>query len=252
MSCPKMTTERGGGGRGVAVSDIDFVWTLIKFIETIFAFGLQDDLTMITRLVQLALLGGIVRGKAVWDSHCHNKHCQGNPVRCSSPSCHNSLIYEYGQYVHPALKNFFIRASGNSFDDYTSRKKYTEQIEYSCPKGVLLSNIINLKWVKNCLIIQAFCTVSDLHQCQTSLIKYFQWNDFLEGAQGLNLNLGKVLFLGLGFNYNGQNDWAAGKGMLLFSIWSYYIEGHWGSLIRHLNCFLIALVSDPQLNFRWG
>ena len=100
---------------------------------------------MITRLVQLALVGGIVRGKAVWDSHCHNKHCQGNPVRYSSPSCHNSLIYEYGQYVHPALKNFFIRASGNSFDDYTSRKKYTEQIEYSCPKGVLLSNIINLK-----------------------------------------------------------------------------------------------------------
>ena len=28
----------------------------------------------------------------------------------------------------------------------------------------------------------------------------------------------EVLFLGLGFNYNGQNDWAAGKGMLLFSI----------------------------------
>lgn len=109
MSCPKMTTERGGGGRGVAVSEIDFVWTLIKFIETIFAFGLQDDLTMITRLVQLALVGGIVRGKAVWDSHCHNKHCQGNPVRCSSPSCHNSLIYEYGQYVHPALKKLFYQ-----------------------------------------------------------------------------------------------------------------------------------------------
>ena len=98
------------GGRGVAVSDIDFVWTLIKFIETIFAFGLQDDLTMITRLVQLALVGGIVRGKAVWDSHCHNKHCQGNPVRYSSPSCHNALIYEYGQYVHPALKKLFYQS----------------------------------------------------------------------------------------------------------------------------------------------
>ena len=252
MSCPKMTTERGGGGRGVAVSEIDFVWTLIKFIETIFAFGLQDDLTMITRLVQLALVGGIVRGKAVWDSHCHNKHCQGNPVRCSSPSCHNSLIYEYGQYVHPALKKLFYQGQWKQLWWLHQQEEIHRTNWILLSKRCFSEQYHQLKMSQKFLIIQAFCTLSDLHQCQTSLIKYFQWNNFLEGAQGLNLNLGKVLFLGLGFNYNGQNDWAAGKGMLLFSIWSYYIEGHWGSPIRHLNCFLIALVSDPQLSFRWG
>ena len=65
----------------------------------------------------------------------------------------------------------FLRASGNSVDDFTTKKKYTEKIKYSCPKG------------------------------QLSVGMWLIWVQFAK----FNLS-------GLGFDYNGQHDWAAGRG----------------------------------------
>ena len=59
-------------GREAVFSNNNFLKTSFNFTETSFACGLQDDLIMVAWLVQLALLCGIVDGKAVWDTTCRN------------------------------------------------------------------------------------------------------------------------------------------------------------------------------------